>query len=142
MEIKLIEINPTLVPTPGSRRQGYLTRFSAGTVVAWAVVVPDQDREEELKAGMTLPVQTSYDHLENWEAGTDVTSVQPLEKPGDYRVHGRLWMVGETSAAIVEAGVFAFDVSTSELPKPRPADGAFVAFTVRGLSLWESVEED
>jgi hypothetical protein len=144
MQIRLVEVKPSLVPVPGSRRQGYLAQFSVDNVNAWAVIVPNDGAEEELAAGKSVFVELQHDRLEDWGIADAAiaTGIVPLEEPGDFRVQGKIWYVGEHMAAIVEAGKFAIDVPTDELPKPRPADGAAVTFTVRGLSLWESEDDE
>jgi hypothetical protein len=140
MEIKIAEVDlQKPVSASGSRTAGYVGRFTAGKMIGWAVFVPFEGETSRLKAGATLSVEAQFERLDGWGTAKDSgpSTLTPLAAPCDYRVEGTIAIIGEHTAAIVEAAGFAFDVTTEELPKPRPKDGSRVTFTLHGLSLWD-----
>ncbi len=144
MKIKIVEVKlDAPLPAAGSRTNGFMGRFTAGNMIGWAVLVPYLGENERLAPGSSIPVETMYDSVEGWSASDSVgpSTLTPLPTPGDYLVDGTIVIVGSNTAAIVEAAGFAFDITSDELPKPRPVSETRVKFTLKGLSLWDEGDE-
>lgn len=139
MQVTIREIRAgSSVPVPGTSRLGYLARFETPLVSGWATLVPCAGSSGALVPGRRIHCDVRQEHVSRFDPAPPEGElrIEPLDSPGDYEVRGRVVCVWDSGDFGVEAGGFLFALGRDDAHGQPPPEGAVVAFTVHGLSLW------
>lgn len=140
MRIEIVEIDRnTSVFVHGQACLGYRGRFRCPLVTGTAVIVPYSGREDNLKAGKSISVETDQESVDEFQMlQTEARpAMLPLEIPGDYEVVGVVTVAFEDGVSYVDVGGFSFCLDCQDTGGAYLRVSQWVRFTIRQLSLWD-----
>lgn len=142
MRITVISVNQEEVAlVRGTSAFGRRGTFGCPLVVGDAVFIPSGGREDNLRAGSSISVETGYEDVSEFAVVEEAAeSMLRLDMPGDYLITGRVVHVAPQGVVRISVRGLHFEIERDELRGVSPEVGQHVSFKLHGLSLWDTGE--
>jgi hypothetical protein len=139
MNITIEKIDRDKVIQVSENALGYVAEFTCPLVSGKAYIVPYGNKDEYLKPGISISVETSQEKVTQFKIESEFKehSIKKLEKDFEYLITGTVVLNSDNEVFYIEAGDFTFALDIEETEGIIPYKGDYVSFTIHGLSLWD-----
>ncbi|MDD4889614.1 MAG: hypothetical protein PHU85_06755 [Phycisphaerae bacterium] len=140
MRIEIVEIDrATPVLICGGVALGYRGHFRCPLTVGAAVIVPCSNREDALRPGARISVETDQESISEFRVlpSRSQPKMTPLANPGDYEIVGEVSAVFDDGVAHIEVEGFSFVLGSNDAAGAALRTGQCVGFKLHQLSLWD-----